>query len=350
MKFNGRCIIEGRYLQDILDQPNALNATFEKMAFPDELAVIKEQLHTGTIKRIVLTGMGSSFYILTPLYLALANHGYEVVTSETSELIYYLEGLLNRQSLIICVSQSGRSAEMIRLLEKNAGQAKLISITNSPMSPLARSSDAVLITHAGEEFSVSSKTYVAALLALEVLGGYLCDEDQKEVRDDLGQAASAVASYLDAWRQHVFELAGYLDGTRHTFFVGRGRSLAAAGTGALITKESVGVHAEGMSSAAFRHGPMEMLTGDTFVGVLEGDEMTRNLNEHLKKDIILASGRSDLIGPGAGLASLRISSSSFRILSILEILPLQMMTLALAYLSGTEAGLFTRATKVTITE
>ena len=251
MKFNGRRIIEGRYLHDILDQPNALNATFEKMAFPDELAVIKEQLHTGTIKRIVLTGMGSSFYILTPLYLALANRGYEVVTAETSELIYYLEGLLNRQSLIICVSQSGRSAEMIRLLEKNSGKAKLISITNSPLSPLAGSSDAVLVTHAGEEFSVSSKTYVsAALLALEVLGGYLCDENEKAYETTLRQAASAVASYLDAWRQYVFELASYLDGTRHTFFVGRGRSLAAAGTGALITKESVGVHAEGMSSAS----------------------------------------------------------------------------------------------------
>ena len=350
MKFNGRRIIEGRYLHDILDQPNALNATFEKMAFPDELAVIKEQLHTGTIKRIVLTGMGSSFYILTPLYLALANRGYEVVTSETSELIYYLEGLLNRQSLIICVSQSGRSAEMIRLLEKNSGHAKLISITNSPLSP------ACSVKRCRTSYTCRRGVFrlleniCYGSLALEVLGGYLCDEDQKAVRHDLSQAASAVASYLDAWRQYVFELAGYLDGTRHMFFVGRGRSLAAAGTGALITKESVGVHAEGMSSAAFRHGPMEMLTGDTFVGVLEGDDMTRNLNEQLKKDIILASGRSDLIGPGAGLASLRISSSSFRILSILEILPLQMMTLALAYLSGTEAGLFTRATKVTITE
>ena len=218
------------------------------------------------------------------------------------------------------------------------------------MSPLALSSDAVLLTHAGEEFSVSSKTYVTALLALEVLGGYLCGEDQEVVRHDLSQAGSAVASYLDAWRQHVHELAGYLDGTRHMFFVGRGRSLAAAGTGALITKESVGVHAEGMSSAAFRHGPLEMLTGDTFVGVLEGDDMTRNLNEQLKKDIVLASGRSDLIGPRAALASLRVSSPFFRIVPILEILPLQMMTLALAYLSGTEAGLFTRATKVTITE
>lgn len=350
MKSNGRCIIEGRYLQDILDQPKALQATFEKMVVPDELTIIKEHLHAGTIRRIVLTGMGSSFHVLTPLYLALANHGYEVVTSETSELIYYLDGMLNRQSLIVCVSQSGRSAETIRLLEKNAGQAKLISITNSQMSPLALSSDAALITHAGEEFSVSSKTYVTALLALEVLGGYLCDENQAAVQDDLAHAASAASAYLDAWRQHVFELASYLDGTRHMFFVGRGRSLAAAGTGALITKESVGVHAEGMSSAAFRHGPMEMLTGDTFVGILEGDDRTRNLNEQLKEDIVRASGRSDLIGPGAGLTALRIYSSSIRILPILEILPLQMMTLALAYHSGTEAGLFTRATKITIIE
>ena len=52
---------------------------------------------------------------------------------------------------------------------------------------------------------------------------------------------------------------GLLNNTRHLFLVGRGASLASVATGALIIKESDHFHAEGMSSAAFRHGPFEML-------------------------------------------------------------------------------------------
>ena len=65
-------------------------------------------------------------------------------------------------------------------------------------------------------------------------------------------------------------LADKLRGMRHLFLTGRGSSLSAVGTGALIIKEAARVHAEGMSSAAFRHGPIEMLRPDMLIAVYQG--------------------------------------------------------------------------------
>jgi glucosamine--fructose-6-phosphate aminotransferase (isomerizing) len=118
----------------------------------------------------------------------------------------------------------------------------------------------------------------------------------------------------------------------------------------LITKESVGAHAEAMSSAAFRHGPMEILSESTLVAVLEGGEPTRALNEKLLQDVSESPAKALLAGYHAELAALRIAASSPAVLPILEALPFEMMTLALGYLLSMEAGVFQRGAKVTVTE
>jgi glucosamine--fructose-6-phosphate aminotransferase (isomerizing) len=343
-------IIEGGYLHDILDQPRALAATLGGLSAPDGLALMVRRLERGELSRVVLTGMGSSFHILYPLYLLLTSRGYATVLTETSELMHYLPSLFDPQTLIIVVSQSGRSAEIVRLLDKNGRRAQIIAVTNTDDSPLALQADAVFLTSAGQEFSVSCKTYTTALMALRQMGALLNNTDPEDTCSELAQAAPAVAAYLHSWRENVIELAACLEGVRHLFLVGRGGSLAAVGTGALTVKESVHCHAEGMSSAAFRHGPLEMLSEQTFVIVLAGDEETRALNTKLVEDIRRKGGRAELLGKDAELSSLRISAVPEGVLPILEILPLQMITLALAAQTGSEAGRFALASKITTTE
>ena len=341
---------DGEYLRDILDQPRALEATLENLGAPDGLLPVIQRLKQGLLKRVVLTGMGSSFHALYPLYLFLSSRGGATWWVETSELIHYLAQLFDPGTLIIGVSQSGRSAEIVRLLEMNAGRAQIIAVTNTAKSPLGSGADVVFLTSAGEEFSVSCKTYVTALMVLCQLGALLGCADSEPVRQELAQAAPAAAAYLNPWRDHVLALAACLDKVDHLFLVGRGISLAAVGTGALITKESVHYHAEGMSSAAFRHGPMEMVGDNTFVGVFAGVETTRALNAKLVEDIRRNGGRAELIGAEARLPSLRIPIVPESVLPILEILPAQMITLALAAQTGRVAGRFSFASKVTTIE
>jgi glucosamine--fructose-6-phosphate aminotransferase (isomerizing) len=159
-----------------------------------------------------------------------------------------------------------------------------------------------------------------------------------------------VQSYLADWKNHVQSLAQLLKGIRHLFMVGRGSSLAAVGTGALIVKESDHVQAEGMSSAAFRHGPFEMLSEETFVLVFSGDGKTRNLNLRLLKDVRAKQGRAELVTERAAFAPCNLATASRSIHPILEILPVQMITLALAAQAGREPGRFQLASKVTTTE
>jgi glucosamine--fructose-6-phosphate aminotransferase (isomerizing) len=344
--------IEGPYLRDLLDQPQALNATLTSLNSPKELRFLAAKLNRSEFRRIVLTGMGSSFHALHPANLQLIAQGFTAVMVETSELIHYQRRLFDPSTLIIAVSQSGQSAEIVRLLEVNGRTSALIAVTNMPTSPLARNADATVLTQAGHEFSVSCKTYVAALMALQWLVDILRGGDLDAARRELEDAAPCVQSYLECWKQHVVQFAQRLEGIRHSvvFLVGRGASLAAIGTGALIVKESARFPAEGMSSAAFRHGPWEMLGDETFVLVFAGADVTRDLNIRLVEDIRRQHAQAELVGNNATFSPCRLSAVPSSTQPILEILPVQMMSLALAAHMGREPGRFVLASKVTTRE
>jgi glutamine---fructose-6-phosphate transaminase (isomerizing) len=343
-------VIEGAYLRDLLDQPESLSATLASLHDPKPLRQIAAKLRRGKFRSIVLTGMGSSFHALHPINIDLINHGLVAMMVETSELVHYKRQLFDPKTLIIAVSQSGQSVEMVRLLQINRGKSTIVALTNTADSPLARNADATLLTQAGNEFSVSCKTYVTALMALRWLTDLLCECDLRRTHRELEEASPLVRNYLSNWKDHVQTLAKLLAGTRHLFLVGRGSSLAAVGTGALVVKESDHFHAEGMSSAAFRHGPFEMLGEEIFVLVFAGDGKTRDLNRRLVEDIREQRGRTELVGEDIEYASLRLPSGPATIHPILEILPVQMITLALAAQAGREPGRFELATKVTTRE
>lgn len=343
-------VVEGGYLRDILDQPRALDETLAGLEVSKTLQKLAVRLQQGKFKTVVLTGMGSSFHALHPLNIELVNHGLTAMMVETSELLHYRSRLFDPKTLIVAVSQSGQSAEVVRLLEINRGKSSVIAITNTPGSPLAERADATILTQAGEEFSVSCKTYLTALMALQWLGDVVCKRDLRRTRQELKTASPAVRDYLARWREHVQRLAQMLKGIRHLFLVGRGASLAAVGTGALIVKESDHFHAEGMSSAAFRHGPFEMLGDETFVLVFVGEGKTRELNQRLFEDVREEQGRAELVGEGVACPPCVLPSTPASIRPILEILPVQMVTLALAAQAGREAGRFDRTSKITTKE
>lgn len=343
-------VIEGNYLRDILDQPRALEDTLQALTQNTKLEDIASQVQKGKFQRIILTGMGSSYHVLHPLNLELVEHGFTTFMVETSELVHYQTRFFDPKTLVIAVSQSGRSAEVVRLLETNRNHATLIAVTNTPGSPLATRCDATVLTQAGQEFSVSCKTYVTALMALKWVGGALCGKDPSNTLQELKQAAPAVSSYLSDWKKHVQSLVEELKNIAHLFLVGRGASLAAVGTGALTIKESDHFNAEGMSSAAFRHGPLEMLSRESFVLVFSGGQKTQDLNKRLFRDIREKAGRSELVGEEASLPAFLLTAAASSLRPVLEILPVQMVTLALAAQMSREPGRFELASKVTTTE
>jgi glucosamine--fructose-6-phosphate aminotransferase (isomerizing) len=324
----------------LLAQPAAVEASLTALDSNDAV----RSLATQGFARIVLTGMGGSLSALHPLALRLVESGATAMMLDTSELIHSMTKLLRDDTLVIAVSQSGRSAELVRLATLPERRAKMIAVTNTPGSPLATAADAVVLTQAGEEATVSCKTYVATLAALSALGDVLSG-----VPEDASAAPAAMTSYLSSWESHVATLLPLTRGIRDLFFAGRGSSLAAACTAGLIVKEAARVHAEGMTSAALRHGPLEMSADHVFALVYEGDPHVAELNRTLVADLRRAGARAHVAGPSAAQAVFQLPSHP-AIRPFLEILPAQLLSLALAAHAGIEAGRFVHATKVTATE
>lgn len=342
-------MVEGPYLSDILEQPEAVVSTIGGLAESDAGAMAG-LLRRRPFRRVVLTGMGSSLYALHPITLRLIERGHTAQMVETSELVHYQRGLLDAATLLIVVSQSGRSAETVRLLKLSRRRCFTIGVTNTADSPLGTQADVAVLTSAGAEFSVTCKTYVTALAALGWLGDVLCGRNPARTLSRLRQAPPAMRSYLAAWKRHVRFLRRTLEGVEHLFLAGRGASLAAASTGGLIVKEAAHFPAEGMSAAAFRHGPFEILDKHVLVLVFAGDAKTRESTLRLVTDIRNAGGRSELICEDATRSVFRLPARSLCPRPLMELLPVQMITLALAAMAGREPGRFERAAKITTRE
>jgi glucosamine--fructose-6-phosphate aminotransferase (isomerizing) len=340
--------IQGTYWNDILGQPHALRDTIAGLAPMPELESVREKILAGRLRRLVLTGMGGSYQILHPLHIHLVNSGFNSIMAETSELLYSLTALVSPQNAVVAVSQSGASAETVRLLDRQG--PLYIGVSNTPGSPLAARSDLTVLTRAGEEGGVACKTSVTALAALYWVGQHLTNGNLGASRQVLDTIAPAAEAYLALSRHHVDALVDTLGGVKRVFLAGRGASLTAAGLGAMVQKEAAHFHAEGMSSAALRHGPFEMLGPGCFVLVFEGDEDVRQLNHSLVRDVLATGARAATCGFSVSEGPFALPRADRAMLPILELLPAQMMSLALAYLHGHEPGKFERITKVTTVE
>ncbi len=344
-------VLAGPYLSDLLAQPDALHAVRSELAAASLDPAICARLQSGQYRRVVLTGMGSSLHALYPLHRALSTHGITSHWIETAELLLGFEAFYQQDTLLIAVSQSGESAETVRLLPRFAEFGHVIGITNDASSRLGCAAATPLDICAGPESTVSCKTYINTLACLCWLAGQLTGGSAERTNLELAAAEWGVREYLARWREHVSHWLPMLDGVRSVFVTGRGDSLAAAGTGGLILKESTRLHAEGMSAAAFRHGPLEMAGDQVLVLIFEGDRNSAVHHRRLAEDVIRGGGRVALIGEAQPTVEVgRLPTAPSAVRPLLEILPVQMLSLALATRDGIEAGRFTRASKITVTE
>lgn len=347
-----KLLLNNAYVNDILHQPDALRNTlagFAEQSF-DEIHQFAKRLSSKALKRVVLTGMGSSYYALHPLHLTLIANGFCTEMFETSELIHYAPRLLTGETLVVAVSQSGQSVEILQLLEKAYGKSPIIGVTNTFGSPLASKSDAVLLTHAGNEHTVSCKTYVSTLVATTLLGDLLTGQGPDLPLSALDAAVTETARYLSHWEEYVEFGVQEVQGIRHLILAGRGPSLSTTGTGGLILKESAHFQAEGMSSASFRHGPLEMVSPDMLVLIFGGVGTTLQLNVNLAVDIRKSGGRAELISTAENESLFNLPIVPDVCLPVLEILPIQMISLALAIQADHIPGEFKHGSKITVVE
>lgn len=338
------------YISDILSQPVALEQCLSELRHRPALTTVRARLNSRHYRHIVLTGMGASYSAAIPLHYRLLRRGFATHLIETSELVHHLAELIAPDSLIIAISQSGQSAEIIDLLDLAAGRADLIAITNDATSPLAAHSHVFIPLSAGPEYTVSCKTYLNTLAALTALGDDLAgDEAQLPA---LADAPAALDAYLANWEDHIAQIKAHMFSAEHLFLLGRGDSLAAAHTGGLIIKEAARFPAQAMSCAAYRHGPIEITTPATHAVIFAGPPSVRRFNQNLADDIRQFGGAAHLVDADTPDTNgpFDLPPAPLPAMPLLEILPAQMLSVALADRAGREAGVFRFAAKVTTTQ
>ena len=317
------------------------------------LAPVADAVAAQAYDRIVLSGMGSSYYAAYPAWLELVNRGLPAWSVTAAELLHGASSLVTKETLVWLTSQSGASAEVVALLKTMAGsRPKTILGTTAQLdSPLGRGADTVLQLHIGAESTVSAGSYVATLAVQHLAVTQFAGGDVEPARRSLFDAAAALTTYLEDWRRRVERWESLLGLPERLFIIGRGRSLAAALTGSLIIKESARIAVEGMSAAQFRHGPLELADEHLTVIVLAGPERTRALNEKLAVELQEYGANVVWLASEAhsSLATVTMPLLPPPAAPVAEIVPLQLLSLALASQSGVEPGVFRHIGKVTRT-
>jgi glucosamine--fructose-6-phosphate aminotransferase (isomerizing) len=298
--------------------------------------------------------MGSSYYAAYPALIELSKQSLPVQLVNAAELLHSLGGMIGPRTLLWLNSQSGRSAELVHLLEriKSTPPGFLLTFVNNLSSPMGERGDVSIPIHAGEEATVSTKTYtnmlaVNLLAAIQLSGG-----DVSAVQAAIGEmyaTTEAMESYLANWEAHLQELDSMLGEFDELCILGRGSSMSAVWNGSLNNKEAAKRSFEGMHAADFRHGPLEVVEPGFTAIVFAGPSSTSALNRDLAREIISSGGKVIWVDsvPDPEIPTILLPDTSALTRPLVEILPMQMLTLVIAKRKGFEPGQFRHVSKVT---
>ncbi|MBK8990108.1 MAG: SIS domain-containing protein [Chloroflexi bacterium] len=191
-------------------------------------------------------------------YLWGAVNGLPVTLAAPSLFGLYHQPPRLRGALVIGISQSGQSPDIVNVLTEGKRQGQpTLAITNEPDSPLAQTADFVINIHAGRETAVAAtKTYTSQLLAIAMLSAAWAEEPALwQAIARLPEWATAVLSQDKA----IGEMAQRYRYMQHCVVLGRGYNYATAFEWSLKLKELTYVVAEPYSSADFQHGPIAIV-------------------------------------------------------------------------------------------
>ncbi|HEU5204300.1 MAG TPA: SIS domain-containing protein [Candidatus Limnocylindrales bacterium] len=334
---------------EILEQP-AVAERFLQHGLP-EVRRIADALADREIDVVLIAARGTSDHAgLYAQYLFGALHRLPVALATPSLVsLYGIAPRLDR-ALVIGISQSGRSPDVVAVLDAARAQgAPTIAITNAPGSPLARAAEHPIDVAAGPELATAAtKTYTAQLLAVAALAAALpATPDAQALGGSPAERCTVLEGIPAALTQAlaVEHAAGALAEARRNLdrctVLGRAFDYATAREWSLKLKELAQVHAEPYSSADFQHGPLALVEPGYQVlavapsGLAGADlaKLVRRLREEHDVDALVVSDDPDI--RAAGTASLELPSGLPEwLMPIVSIVPGQLFALYLTVARG----------------
>lgn len=250
-------VLAGRIEEDhvVLDDINIDKTTIEKW-HQIYIVACGTAYHAGLVGKTILEKT-----LKIPVFVEVASE------------FRYREPMLDENTLVIVISQSGETADTLEgAREAKAAGASVLAITNVVGSSVARESDMVVYLWAGPEISVAStKAYTSMLIALYLIGFYFGDVagrvDEAEMQtmlralEALPEQAEEILAPENIDR--IKAIAAEYKDAKDLFYIGRGMDWAVAQEGALKLKEISYIHAEAYAAGELKHGTLALISDET---------------------------------------------------------------------------------------
>ena len=268
-------------LKEIFEQPRTLTDSMRGRVNvrQDNIALsgfIDNKERFLNAKRIIITACGTSWHAGLIAMYAIEEFAQIPVEVEYSSEFRYRKPVINKDDVVIAISQSGETADTLAAIQlaKSKG-AFIFSICNVVGASIPRLSDSGCYTHVGPEIGVAStKAFTAQVVALTMLA--LCIGKEKKtiskeqylhVVRELGQIPQKIERVLEQ-NTRIADFAKTFTYTQNFIYLGRGYNFPVALEGALKLKEISYIHAEGYPAAEMKHGPIALISQEMPVVVV----------------------------------------------------------------------------------
>jgi glucosamine--fructose-6-phosphate aminotransferase (isomerizing) len=257
-------------LKEIEEQPEALANTL-RGHFVDGRIVLDEQRLADQdlrdIDKVFVVACGSAYHSGLVAKYAIEHWTRLPVEVELASEFRYRDPVLDRDTLVVAVSQSGETADTLEAVRHAREQkARVLAVCNTNGAQIPRESDAVLYTHAGPEIGVAStKAFLAQIAANYLVGLAIAQARGTKYSDEVAREFRELEAMPDAVRQvlrtneQVRALGRELADSKAVLFLGRHVGYPVALEGALKLKELAYMHAEGFAAGELKHGPIALI-------------------------------------------------------------------------------------------
>ncbi|MBN1292036.1 MAG: SIS domain-containing protein [Candidatus Latescibacteria bacterium] len=351
------------FVREIKKQPDALRVAVDFYGTAKGRSLLADAAGVLSSKRkLVFTGMGTSLY--APYLIVNELSGIEPFCDirDAGELLHFDLRSFRENDALIAISQSGESAETKQVVQKLRGKVTVVSIVNNISSYMGENSDFVLPLIAGNEASISTKTYTNTLAVLLLLSTSLHGQEPDTVLDGLDHTAQIMEENLEAIHTLSRQAVQFFGNLSNLHVVARGSDLVTARQCVLILKEGSGIFTEALSAGLFRHGPIELAGEGHSALFIVSDNNKPELTLNLAGEIAHMGSRVFVVSDGTSVVD--SSDTSFLHTSLPfgnETIPSRLFPILCApfigffvhetgKLKGKEAGIFRHATKITAKE
>ncbi len=346
-----------RFMQkEIFEQPRAITDTIGTRVLESDLDIDLDGIEfdpgsAEKLSRVVLVACGTAYYACAVGQYMIEQLAGVPCDIDLASEFRYRRPILDDQCIVVPVSQSGETADTLAALEEGKRQgARILSVTNTRDSTIARASHDVLYTHAGPEIGVAStKCFTAQVVSLymlaiklAILRGRLSEDEIRSRLHDLIRLPRFVEQVLQLDAE-IEEIAHRYFKASDFLFLGRGIMYPIALEGALKLKEISYIHAEGYAAGEMKHGPIALIDENMPVVVIATrgplqDKLVSNLEQVRSRDgqvIAIASEGDDEIAAKAN-ETIQIPDLGEYLTSLLAVVPLQLLAYHVATLKGTD--------------